>query len=81
MKDSVSYIDCLGTGVQPGFTFRQVKGQEFPAVALLTRAAKFPRAQHTFGPFQPIEAALKTARHARGFPRASESMKMPTRFK
>jgi cytochrome c len=28
----------------------------------------FLREQHTFGPFQPIEAALKNARNARGFP-------------
>ena len=28
----------------------------------------FTREQHTFGPFQPIEAALKAARNARGFP-------------
>ena len=39
MKDIVAYIDFLGTGLQPGYTFKQVKGQEFPAVALLTRAA------------------------------------------
>lgn len=28
----------------------------------------FTKVQHTFGPFQPIEAALKSARNARGFP-------------
>lgn len=28
----------------------------------------FTRQQHTYGPFQPIEAALKAARNARGFP-------------
>ena len=39
MKDIVAYIDFLGTGIQPGFTYKQVPGQEFPSVALLTRAA------------------------------------------
>ena len=39
MKDFVAYMDFLATGIQPGFTFKQVKGQEFPNVALLTRAA------------------------------------------
>lgn len=39
MKDFVAYFDFLATGIQPGYTFRQVKGQEFPAVALLARAA------------------------------------------
>ena len=39
MKAIVAYIDFLGTGLQPGYTFKQVPGQEFPAVALLTRAA------------------------------------------
>ena len=28
----------------------------------------FTKTQHTFGPFQPIDAALKDARNARGFP-------------
>ena len=28
----------------------------------------FPRRQHKFGPFQPIEAELKKARNLRGFP-------------
>ena len=28
----------------------------------------FTREQHTYGPFQPIDAALKAARNARGFP-------------
>ena len=37
MKDIVAYIEFLGTGLQPGYTFKQVRGQEFPAVALLTR--------------------------------------------
>ena len=39
MKDFVAYIDFLGTGIQPGYTFNQVPGQEFPSMALLTRAA------------------------------------------
>lgn len=39
MKDIVAYINFLGSGIQPGYTFKQVPGQEFPAVALLTRAA------------------------------------------
>ena len=48
MKDIVAYIDFLGTGLQPGYTFRQVKGQEFPAVALLTRAANPVRGQQLY---------------------------------
>ena len=39
MKDIVAYIDFLGAGIAPGYTFKQVPGQEFPAVAPLTRAA------------------------------------------
>ena len=48
MKDIVAYIDFLGTGLQPGYTFKQVKGQEFPAVALLTRAADPERGKDIF---------------------------------
>jgi len=33
-----------------------------------TKPAMFLREQHTFGPFQPIEDALKAARIERGFP-------------
>ena len=39
MKAIVAYINFLGTGLQPGYTFKQVPGQEFPAVPLLTSAA------------------------------------------
>lgn len=39
MKDIVAYIDFLATGIQPGYTFKQVPGQEFPAVALLAHTA------------------------------------------
>lgn len=48
MKDIVAYFDFLATGLQPGFTFKQVKGQEIPAVALLTRAANPVRGQDIF---------------------------------
>lgn len=48
MKDFVTYIDFLATGIQPGYTFKQVKGQEFPAVALLTRAANPIRGKDIF---------------------------------
>lgn len=48
MKDIVAYIDFLGTGLQPGYTFRQVKGQEFPAVAALTVAANPVRGQEIY---------------------------------
>ena len=39
MLDIVAYIDFLATGIQPGYTFKQVPGQSFPDVNLLTRAA------------------------------------------
>ena len=39
MKAIVAHINFLGTGLQPGHTFKQVAGQEFPAIPLLTRAA------------------------------------------
>lgn len=48
MKDIVAYIDFLGTGIQPGYTFKQVPGQEFPAVAPLTRAADAVRGREIF---------------------------------
>ena len=48
MKDIVAYFDFLATGLQPGFTFKQVKGQEFPAVALLTRAANPERGKDIY---------------------------------
>ena len=48
MKDIVAYIDFLATGLQPGFTFKQVKGQEFPAVTLLTRAANPVRGKEIY---------------------------------
>lgn len=33
-----------------------------------TKPPMFTREQHTYGPFQPIDAALKAARNERGFP-------------
>ena len=48
MKDIVAYMDFLATGLQPGYTFKQVKGQEFPAVALLARAADPERGKDIF---------------------------------
>ena len=48
MKDIVAYIDFLGTGIQPGYTFKQVPGQEFPAVAPLTRAADAVRGKQIY---------------------------------
>lgn len=48
MKDIVAYMDFLATGIQPGYTFKQVPGQEFPAVALLTRAADPERGKDIF---------------------------------
>lgn len=39
MQDILAYLDFLATGLQPGYTWQQVPGQEFPKVALLTRAA------------------------------------------
>ena len=48
MKDIVAYIDFLGTGIQPGYTFKQVPGQEFPAIAPLTRAADAVRGKQIF---------------------------------
>ncbi len=48
MTDIVAYFDFLATGIQPGYTFRQVAGQEFPAVTALTRAANPLRGKRIF---------------------------------
>lgn len=48
MKDIVAYMDFLATGIQPGYTFKQVKGQEYPAVALLTLAADPVRGKNIY---------------------------------
>ena len=48
MQDFVAYFDFLATGLQPGFTFEQVKGQEFPDVPLLTRAANPERGKDIY---------------------------------
>ena len=48
MKDMVAYMDFLATGIQPGYTFKQVPGQEYPKMALLTRAANPVRGQEIF---------------------------------
>ena len=39
MQDILAYLDFLATGIQPGSTWQQVPGQEFPKVTQLTRAA------------------------------------------
>jgi len=39
MKDIVAYMEFLASGIQPGYTFKQVRGQEYPKMALLARAA------------------------------------------
>ena len=39
MQDIVAYFDFLSTGLQPGYTYKQVPGQEFPKLPLLTSAA------------------------------------------
>lgn len=39
MQDLKAYMEFLATGLQPGYTWQQVPGQEFPKVTLLTRAA------------------------------------------
>jgi thiosulfate dehydrogenase len=39
MADILAYLDFLATGLQPGYTWQQVPGQEFPKVTQLTRAA------------------------------------------
>ena len=48
MKDMVAYMDFLATGLQPGYTFTQVPGQEYPKMTLLTRAANPVRGQEIF---------------------------------
>jgi thiosulfate dehydrogenase len=64
MKDIVAYIDFLGTGLQPGYTFKQVKGQEFPAVPLLTLAANPERGKNIFR--SAARRATRTAEMASG---------------
>lgn len=39
MQDLQAYMNFLASGLQPGYTWQQVPGQEFPKVELLTRAA------------------------------------------
>lgn len=39
MQDLKAYMEFLAGGIQSGFTWQQVPGQEFPKVDLLTRAA------------------------------------------
>jgi len=48
MKDIVAYMDFLATGIQPGYTFKQVPGQEYPKMAFLTRAANPVRGEQVF---------------------------------
>jgi thiosulfate dehydrogenase len=48
MKDIVAYLEFLATGIQPGYTFRQVAGQEYPKMAFLARAANPARGQEIF---------------------------------
>jgi thiosulfate dehydrogenase len=39
MQDLQAYMEFLASGIQPGYTWQQVPGQEFPKVDLLARAA------------------------------------------
>lgn len=48
MTDIVAYFNFLATGIQPGYTFREVAGQEFPSVTALTRAADPERGRRIF---------------------------------
>jgi len=39
MQDLAAYMEFLAAGLQPGYAWQQVPGQEFPKASLLTRAA------------------------------------------
>lgn len=39
MQDLKAYLEFLASGLQPGYTWQQVPGQEFPKATQLTRAA------------------------------------------
>lgn len=48
MKDMVAYFEFLGTGLQSGYSYKQVAGQEYPKMAFLTRAANPQRGQEIY---------------------------------